>query len=409
MKLSKTLNLPTKLIFFCFIVILACENGAKNKQKSEQVNIKYEQKLELLDSIALFDDTHYFNFTNTDGYHKDTLLAFSYPRLDLSFVSTEGRFLSKITQKGEGPGLLGSSQFIAVCWGKSGDIYVLRQDNSYMIYVFQSNGNYKGRVELFNELPDSFPILLSGFYVQDAPETFTATMSIGSTVYPRYSKKHYKNDYQIAQFKVDKKTLKVLDKSQKLLFAEESEIAEALKQGNFNWYEDKAIFTFDNGRFYKAARYSRQVKIYDRAFNFIKSVDFETLPRLKKGFSTSLDPDMGGNYFSATLPMERKLEHENVSIFNVQALGDIVLVQLKEPQEAGTYPVFTAEEFQEGKGYIEYDNIVIIKNLKTGNENQYRLPKRFHGKINLIDANHLLVKGEPSPDIEENYLYKFKF
>ena len=409
MKLLENSHLLATLFFFCFIAILSCENGTKNKQKSEQVNIKYGQKLELLDSIPLFDDTHYFNFTNTDGYHKDTILAFSYPRLDLSFVSTEGRFLSKITQKGEGPGLLGGSQFIAVCWGKSGDIYVLRQDNSYMIYVFQSNGNYKGRVELFNELPDSYPIILSDYYVQDDAETFTATMSIGSTVYARYSKKHYKNDYQIAQFKVDKKTLKVLEKKQKLLFSEEPEIAEALKQGNFNWYEDKAFFKFDNGRFYKVARYSRQVKIYDRAFNFIKSVDFETLPRLKKGFSTSLDPDMGGNYFSATLPMERKLEHENVSIFNVQALGDVVLVQLKEPQEAGTYPAFTAEEFQEGKGYIEYDNIVIIKNLKTGNENQYRLPKRFHGKINLIDTNHLLVKGEPSPDIEENYLYKFKF
>ena len=107
MKLSKPLHLPITLVFFCFIVIFACENGTKNKQKIEQVDIKYGQRLELLDSIALFDDTHYFNFTNTDGYHKDTILAFSYPLLDLSFVSTEGRFLSKITQKGEGPGLLG--------------------------------------------------------------------------------------------------------------------------------------------------------------------------------------------------------------------------------------------------------------------------------------------------------------
>ena len=369
-------------------------------------SLSYAQKLSPVDSLPLFDDSHFFNFINTDTYDKDTILGFSYPRLDLSFLNSKGEFLSKITQKGDGPGLLGKSGFIDVSVGASGDVYVLRQDNAYAVYIYGAKGAFKKKVNLFRYFSDVFPpTFYSSFHVQDSGSEIILTLSLGSTVHSPFSLDHYQKDHQIAQFHLAKKSFEMLRKEKKLLLASEPEIAEAIKNNQINWYRPSALFSFDNGKFYKSSMYSRQVRVYDPEFKLIESLDLEMLPKLKNSFSAPFKEKRSPDLQERT-KMEHQLLYENVNIWNVQAKGDVVLVQMNEPKELGRYVPLTQKELQQGVSVV-YENIVIVKNIKTKEERLFKLPIRFQGKISLLNSEYFFIQGTPSPDVEENYLYKF--
>jgi hypothetical protein len=373
-------------------------------------NVVSAQNYTPIDSIPLFDDVRYFTFINTQNYKSDTLLAFSFPKLDLSFVDTRGKFLSQITQKGEGPGLLGTSGFIDVTVGEDKNIYVISQDNSFTLFVYNRNGKYKGKVRLFTSLPEAnAQIFYSSFNIINHPhekESILLTMSIGSTQYSPYSEAFYEKGAQIAQFRINKQTLKVESVEKKVLLRNEPEIKEALSNNSFNWYRATALFDLNNGKFYKASMYSRKIDVYDLNFNKVREIELTKLPRLRNNFSSKFSPKRSADIMERTT-LEQKLQYENVSIWNVQSKGDVLLVQLNEPVEAGRHKVPTLRELQSGWS-ASYPNLVLIKNLKTNTEKLFALDVRFQGKITLIDSEHFLIKGSPSPDVEETYLYKFR-
>tara|TARA_R110001592_G_scaffold29525_5_gene107039 strand:- start:2432 stop:3613 length:1182 start_codon:yes stop_codon:yes gene_type:complete len=374
------------------------------------VNGVLAQNYSPIDSLPLFDGSRYFTFVNTQNYKNDTLLAFSYPKLDLSFINGQGKFLSKITQKGEGPGLLGTAAFIDVAVGQDRDIYVMSIENTFTLFVYNPQGKYKGHVRLFNSLPGAnAQAFYSSFNVVDDLQRkgyVILTMSIGSSLYSPYSEEYYEKGAQIAQFRINKQTLKVESTEKKVLLRNEPEIKEALTKNSMSWYRGTALFDFNNDKFYKATMYSRKIDVYDRSFNKIREIELTKLPRLRNNFSTRFSPKRSTDIMVRTT-LDQRLQYENVSVWNVQSQGDILLVQLNQPVEAGRHKVPTLKEMQSGWS-ASYPSLVLIKNLKTNTEKLFSLDSRFQGKITLIDAEHFLIQGSPSPDVEETYLYKFR-
>ena len=158
------------------------------------------QVYQVLDSIPLFDNNRYFNYSFPLKNNNDTILAFSYPRLDLSFINNKGVFLSKITQKGQAPGYLGNSEFIDVQTDELNNIYVLTQDYSYSLFIYNHKGNYLGKVRLFQHLSNVSPeTFYSSFVVSSTPEskTIILTLSTSSTRYSPYNKETYNKEYQL--------------------------------------------------------------------------------------------------------------------------------------------------------------------------------------------------------------------
>tara|TARA_A100000171_G_C2132761_1_gene147863 strand:- start:1150 stop:2331 length:1182 start_codon:yes stop_codon:yes gene_type:complete len=374
------------------------------------VNIVFGQNYTLIDSLPLFDDSRYFTFINTQNYKNDTIMAFSYPKLDLSFINGKGKFLSKITQKGEGPGLLGTAAFIDVAIGQDRDIYVMSIDNTFTLFVYSPQGKYKGQVRLFNSLTGaSAQAFYSSFNVVNDVQRkghIILTMSIGSTMYSPFSEEFYLKGSQIAQFRINKQTLKVESTEKKVLLRNEPEIKEALTKNSMSWYRATALFDFNKDEFYKATMYSRKIDVYDRSFNKIREIELTKLPRLRNNFSIKFSPKRSTDIMARTT-RDQKLQYENVSIWNVQSKGDILLVQLNQPVEAGKHKVPTFKEMQDGWS-ASYPSLVIVKNLKTNIEKLFSLDPRFQGKITLVDSEHFLIQGSPSPDVEETYLYKFR-
>ena len=320
-----------------------------------------------MDSIPLFDDLRYYTFINTQNYQTDTLLVFSYPQLDLSFINTRGKFLSKITEKGEGPSLLGNSGFIGVSVGEDKNIYVISQDNTFLLFVFDREGKFKGRVRLFDALPDGYnETFYSSFNVINDPKEkgmILLTLSIGSTLYSPYSKSFYEKGSQIAQFRINKQTLQVESVEKKVLLRNEPEIKEALSNNSINWYRATALFDLNNGKFYKASMYSRKIDVYDLYFNKVREIELTKLPRLRNNFSSKFSPKRSTDIMERTT-LDQKLQYENVSIWNVQSKGDVLLVQLNEPVEAGRHKVPTLRELQSGWS-ASYPKFSVNKELEN--------------------------------------------
>lgn len=386
---------------FCLFVL---SNGISFSQEKEI------GELIKLDSVPLFTSTKYFNYFFADNYTEDSLLVLSYPLLDLSVLSKEGRYIGQITQKGAGPGLLGTSTFVDVFVGDSGDIYVLRQDNAYALHIYSYKGEFKGKVNLFSHLPDSFsPTYYSNFHVieDDANDNLSLVLSIGSTREHLYSKKFYQSNYGIAEFLIDAELLKVKSVKKHIPYRNDLEIKSALNKGKLNWSYPYKMFSFENEHFYVISNYSRSIKIYDRGFNLIKDLKINSLPKLKRFFSASFK-DVPTQVFADRNKMQQRLQFENVAPWNIQVVGYKALIQLQEPQELNRHRVLSLEEQQNGE-VISYENLLILIDLQTGKEKSYRLDKKYQGRVRLIDNQHFLIQGMPDESVEEIYIYKFKF
>lgn len=390
----------TIVALFLFILV------QNNTEAQELAN----KNLALVDSIPLFTPTKYFNYFFADKYQSDSLLVSNYPQLSLSVLSTKGKYLGQITQKGDGPGYLETSTFIDVRADNNGDIFVLRQDNSYTLYLFNSKGGYKGKVNLFPHLPEYFvPVYFSTFEVitNKSGNEFRLIMSLGSTIDNPYSEKFYEKNKGIGEFIIDADSLKVKNVKTHLPYNEDQELSDFIRSGKISWYTPYPFFDYHNDMFYTISNYSKFLKIYDDDFNLLKSLEIKSLPKLRNNYEMSLNEKFSKLEFSERDKRQQKLNYENVNPWNIQVNGNLALIQMNEPKEKGRHRVLSIQEQQRGE-YTAPNKFIVIKNLSTNEEKSFKLDKKYQGRIQLIDNNEILIQGYPDPNVEEIYLYRFK-
>lgn len=382
------------------VISICCTQLQAQKSTSE--------RLQKVDSIPLFSDIHYHSYFFSDKYTSDTILGVNYPELKLNAISKEGKFLGEITRKGSGLGLLETSTFIDVSTGDSGDIYVLRQDNAYSVFVYDYKGSFKKKVNLFSAEANYFsPIYYSNFKVIEESDKnqIRLFLSAGSTVNNRFTKKFYENNAGLLEFVLDD-SYTILTSKEHLPYLERAEIQQALSEGSVSWNYPYPMFDYSDDKFYVIYSFSKYLYEYNKSFQLLRKVKIQSLPELRNSFSTRFTTRR--NKFEEQRIIDLRLQYENVNPWNIQVKGRKALIQLFEPKESGRYPILSLEEVQRGEATF-VNSIVIIKDLDSGQEKSYVLGKAYLGRARLINETEFLIQGMPDVNVEEIYLYKFRF
>ncbi|MFT4735649.1 MAG: hypothetical protein ACI9K1_002613 [Arcticibacterium sp.] len=386
-----------------FIISIFCILGTH--LYAQESGIKRLQKV---DSIPLFSDLHYYSFFFSEKYDSDTILGVNYPLLNLDVLSKKGKYLGEITRRGAGLGLLGTSTFIDISTGDSGDIYVLRQDNAYSVYVYDYKGMFKKQVRLFLAEPDySSPIFYSNFKVLEEPENnqLRFFLSVASSIESRFSKKYYRDNSGILEFILDSDSFTIQETKKHLPYLENAEILQAISENEISWNYPYPNFDFSDNHFYVIYSFSKFLFQYDKSFQLVRKSQIQSLPELSKSYSIGFTT--GPKEFEKQRVIDARLQFENVNAWNIQVRGKKALIQLFEPKEFGKYPILSSEQAKNFET-INLNSIIIVKDLVSGKEDIYRLDKAFQGRVRLISETEFLVQGIPDPSVEEIYLYKFK-
>ncbi|MFT6972035.1 MAG: hypothetical protein ACJAXX_002613, partial [Roseivirga sp.] len=224
-------DMKNSLIYFLIylLILVSCDKkeSSKNEYFSTDFLAQLDQHVLLLDTIKLSDSIHYFNlFIETDQIHQNKILASQFPKLSFYLLDSLGNIEKKITQQGQGPGLLGNANFGLGFLGDSGRIYILTSGNAYQLYVYDAEGSFIKSFPLFKFLSDVFlpPVNSSFEVIENEDNSVLITFSTGSTLYTSESKEYFENATGVAQFTIDMNSLKVIGYVTKLPLIELPEI-----------------------------------------------------------------------------------------------------------------------------------------------------------------------------------------
>jgi hypothetical protein len=401
------------LVHFLIYLLLLVSCGKKESLKKEYFSTDFLEELDghsqLLDSIRLYDSINYFNLNiYADHFSKGKFLASQISNLSFYLLDGSGKIERKITQKGQGPGLLGNANFGLGAIGNSGHIYILTAGNSYQLFIYEENGAFVKSFPLFKYMPDAFfpPVNSSFEVIENKDNSILVTFSTGSTLYAHESKEYFENAMGVAQFTIDMDSLKVTEYKAKLPLIQLPEIQEALKDEGFYWEYAFPIFDYENGLFYLTYAFSGEVFVYDQQFNLIDTIDLKTLESIpKKNFTQKIELN-DDDFFNRTIKATRRRK-ENLNIQRINVHNNRLVVQFPEILKEGSYNLPSIGDIS-GPKKVSHPILQhsLFKNLSTNEEHFVTFPED-HYSISIVDHQDFLVHVIPR-EREEVFLLKYR-
>lgn len=400
------------IYFFIYLLILvSCDKNepSKNEYFNSDFLVELDGHIQLLDSIRLYDSINYFNLNiYADHFSNGKVLASQIPNLSFYLLDGSGKIERKITQKGQGPGLLGNANFGLGFLGNSGRIYVLTAGNSYQLFIYDVSGAFIKSFPLFKYMSDVFvpPVNSSFEVIENEDNTILATFSTGSALYPPDSRKYFEESTGIAQFVINMNSLKVSDFYRKLPLIELPEIQEALDDEGFYWEDAYPIFDYENGLFYLTYAFSGEVFVYDQQFNLIDTIDLETLESIPcRNFVQKIELN-NDDFFNRTIKATRRRK-ENLNIQRINVHNNMLVVQFPEIFKEGSYDLPSIGDIS-GPRKVSHPILQhsLFKNLNTNEERFVTFPED-HFSISIVDHQDFLVHVIPR-EREEVFLLKYR-
>lgn len=377
------------------------QTGYLNPLKTDSFAIDQNSDL-FLNRIASLDREVFLN---------NRLYLFSRAGLKLAVVDSMGYFVKKITQKGDGPGEIIVARSAKAWQNQDGDIYVLSNANAYSLYVFDSRGNYRYGIRLFQELNGMYHSVSGSFHISEKEEgRYKLTLAVNTTSSSPYKAGFYVDQPTIAQFTIDDFEQKVISKETFWPYTDMNEVREALKNQSLSWSGSEARFDIVDDEIYLTYPFLKKVFVLDKRFKIKETYELKSIGRYQSGYSRDLAGDPPSNTYEQTYEQFRTFL-SNLHIRDIQVLDRLIMVRfvmpLDENEFLSKFP--TAKDAQDVVAYQGFfqsrDMYWLVYNMDTGDEQLIRLSPEHRQGV-FLDKNRLLVE-KVFPDREERYLMKY--
>ncbi|MFT7421428.1 MAG: hypothetical protein ACI9QN_002359, partial [Arcticibacterium sp.] len=373
----------TVYLVILYLLVVSCSEDrlasekALNKLSAEASLSTPYLEIAHQDSFSIGQDSEYIFYSipeiNPDMYRRNIQFGVSNADLIVGVTDTTGKFVKKITKRGNGPGQLIGARSIKGWVGNDGDYYVLTNSNLFSLYVFSSTGEFRYTVRLFKAIDNIYHPKMSNYHFSEKKDgKYTLTLGMGSTLYGRFQKEYYENSPLIAQYLIDDSNGKVISATTHLKYTGFKEVKSALEESKINWGANDAIFRKYKENYFLTFPFSKSIYILDGEFNQIDELEIKTFMGFDEGFSFKMQRTPKKLYDRTYLEFRAHLE--NISIENIQLIDNLLIIQYQPPLNEGDYlHRFPTENEVMNSGdwspfFISVDQFWLIYDLKTGEE-----------------------------------------
>ena len=415
------MNLRNLIYLVIFLLLIAscsedrlASEKALNKLSAEASLSTPYLEIASKDSFSIGQDSEYIFYSipeiNPDMYRRNIQFGVSSADLIVGITDTIGKFVKKITERGDGPGQLIGARSIKGWVGNDGDYYVLTNSNLFSLYVFSPSGEFRYVVRLFRVLDNIYHPKMGSYHFSEKEDgKYTLTLSLGSTMYGSFRKEHYENSSVIAQYVIDDSEGMVISAETHLKYNEFKEVKTALKESKISWGASDPIFRKHDDNYFVTFPFSKSIYIFDSEFNPVDELEIKTFKGFDVGFSFSMQPTPKKLYDRTYLEFRAYLE--NNSIKNIQLIDNLLVIQYQPPLAESDYlHRFPTENEVMNSGdwspfFMTVDQFWLIYNLETKEERVIRLPKENRTGMFLDDKTMLVNKYIDG--VEDRYILKY--
>ena len=402
------------------VLILACGDSHK-EELGEQEQVVSTGEVTFLSPIKIdstsFDNgsEHFLNriaSLDSEVYQKNRIYLYNREGLIVASVDTLGNFVKKITQRGDGPGELIVARSAKAWQNSKGDLYVLTNANAYSLYVFDTNGNYRYVIRLYQELKDQYHSVSSSFHISEKVDgRFKLTLGINTNSSSPYKKDFYTRQPSLAQFIIDDNQERVISKNTYWPYTDIPEVKSALEAGKLCWSGSEARFDIQDDNIYLTYPFLRKVYKLNQRFELEATYELQTLAGYKGGYCRDLAAKAPENTYERTY-RQYHTYLSNLHIRDIQVMDELIMLQFVVPMEESKFlPNFpTAAQARDIGAYQGFfqprDMYWVIFNTDTGQEKVVRLSDEHRQGV-FLDKNRLLVE-KVLDDVEDRYLVKYR-
>lgn len=391
------------------LIIFSCSPSEKNENYFDMEFEELAKRYVPLDTIPLSDSINYFNYdVNIDRIKENKITAAQFPNFSVFMLDSIGQVKSKITQAGDGLGMLGNANFALSAVDEMGNIYVLTVGNSYRLFIFGEDYNFIKVFNLFKIIDEATVYVVNNSFKIDEKSNnkISIFISVGSTVYPRNSVEFYENAFSVVEFTIDLERLEIVDHAKHLPYRDVPEVKEALSGEKVWWSINNPVFEIKDEMFYVAYPFSNSVAVYDSVFNFVENINFLKLKNISsKRYFKAMGKTIEDRYDRVI--MSQRLSSENLKINRIDIQDNYLLIQFPEILKENGYYLPEKNEIGTVREAPAQHLHAIIKNLDTGEEKFITLPSDFY-HIHIIDWNTFYGYHKRT-DKEYTALIKFRY
>lgn len=347
-----------------------------------------------------------------DLYSRNRVFVTNKQNVAMGLVDSLGNFIQQITERGTGPGEIVGARSAKAWQSDDGGIYVLTNANVYMLYVFNSNGDFRYSLRLFQSLPDYFHAKGSSFHISEKEDgIFYLTIAVNTVLADVFESDYHEGKNAIARFEISELQQKVLSVKTFLPYEDLPEIKEAIATKKVCWYGSDAKFQVLNDKIYVTFSFSNEIFVLNREFEIEERFSLKSIEALRRnGRCIDLNAPKPETLYDRTYS-QFETYLSNLHIAHIQVMDDLAILQFVLPlSEKEFLPKFPTEEQARDmvnyKGFFQTrDQYWLVYNMKNGNEALYRLSPE-HGRGVFLDKNRLLVE-KALDDSESQYLMKY--
>ncbi len=377
--------------------ILGCGSFGTTKKTRQVGKLSYN----IVDSIALFNDSMAFRFVNPEKISDNKILAFQHPMLNLSLLDSTGNYISEISRKGNLPGNF-VSIFILPLWDDNDNIFVIEQGDVSRLNIFNKNLAFEKSIHL---LKDEYfiPAILSSteIYKSSKEKDIRIITSINNNVYIEHDKRYYEEGFSIADITINNS--EITSVQYRLPYKDIDYIKQALKGDKKTWDSPTAYFKIWSNKLYVKFEFDNSVYVYNPD-NFELEKEITLNPAYEsKGYSTPFG-DIYKRDINKSVEGSFRIRASNLYYYDINVKDGCLFILYRKPLPENRIPTNAAEEED-----TQYTSVLHIYDLSNDREYTLDLPEMLsdYTRIYPLDRETVLFTGDEKVS-EDIYLYKFK-
>lgn len=385
----------TILLFF----VISCEKTKENSVTGLTDQGLSPIKLNLQDSIPLFNDSVFFSSFNFRSVHFGKVFGSAYPGLNLSAVDLKsvGK-IDFISSYGEGPGEFQNK--IETILAPNGDIYVLEQFNKSRLVIFDSSYQYKSTINLTNHIVGYYPKSSKSYFQVRALDENTNRIyfALSSTELSRSDKDYY-DLYSIVELDIDIHSFEVKNVELKLRYNDITPVKGFVTSRKRVWNYIQPIFSVEEEHIFVYYPGTEVIFEFDFSWNLLNEYPiYYEYPSYK--YSADFN-DIEGTV--ERLYLENKLLYGNYNITYIDSKSNLIFFTYKKPIS----PETISEDFMV---VPQTDRILHIIDRNSGRQYSQLLKGNIKfGSIFQVNQNTISFLGRDQNSEEDYYLYNYHY